>query len=527
MYSFTPHGSTGWATPASPRERLPAGGPRVRRGRAVGRGPRRVVPVLRSGHRDRVRDCLAAAAVASPECDRRRRRDEGDRRQPDARCSMVRRHARPASAARRTRLARGRRSRRQHPVGVGELAQVHEQERALLVADSVRRRSARARPARAPRGSSARDAEAPRRQPRRVRLAGRLGGVGVRLRSESRLRAWKGRDRGCRRLFWRDVGGHRPLRGLALRVELGLRLGRRRVRPCRPPSALGEPETSSGRRSAARGTREAERRLHGARRDPRAAAGPAVRPLVLLFSRLRSLRRRRDGRRRPGRGRGCLVFGLRSRGAGSIDPARVIAVGGRSAAVVRVGIAGELRSFLRRGDRGERNRRPGDTRSTRFDRLARLLDDRLRHAADASSPSPAAASSCSAPCCARVMIADAWARAHSSVCSTSARAAFVSSVAWWRDCSSSRVPRASASRSSWVASRFASASSSRASLRAAFSISARWRSLSWRKRSTSASRSCISLLAAAHLVLGAARAARRRPAARRARARRRTRRPRG
>ena len=38
------------------------------------------------------------------------------------------------------------------------------------------------------------------------------------------------------------------------------------------------------------------------------------------------------------------------------------------------------------------------------------------------------------------MIAPPCARAHSSVCSTSARAAFVSSVAWWRDCSSSRAP---------------------------------------------------------------------------------------
>ena len=41
-------------------------------------------------------------------------------------------------------------------------------------------------------------------------------------------------------------------------------------------------------------------------------------------------------------------------------------------------------------------------------------------------------------------------RAHSSVCSTSARVAFVSSVAWWRACSSRRAPRASASRSSFA-----------------------------------------------------------------------------
>ena len=39
---------------------------------------------------------------------------------------------------------------------------------------------------------------------------------------------------------------------------------------------------------------------------------------------------------------------------------------------------------------------------------------------------------------ARVMIEFACARAHSSVPSTSARAAFVSSVAWWRACSRSR-----------------------------------------------------------------------------------------
>ena len=48
----------------------------------------------------------------------------------------------------------------------------------------------------------------------------------------------------------------------------------------------------------------------------------------------------------------------------------------------------------------------------------------------ASSPSPAAASSCSAPSWARAITAEACARAHSSVCSTSARAEFVSSVAW-------------------------------------------------------------------------------------------------
>ena len=81
----------------------------------------------------------------------------------------------------------------------------------------------------------------------------------------------------------------------------------------------------------------------------------------------------------------------------------------------------------------------------------------------AGSPSPAAASSCSAPFWARAMTAVACARAHSSVCSTSARAEFVSSVAWWRDCSSSRLPRVSASRSSRVASAFAFASRSRAS----------------------------------------------------------------
>ena len=70
----------------------------------------------------------------------------------------------------------------------------------------------------------------------------------------------------------------------------------------------------------------------------------------------------------------------------------------------------------------------------------------------------------------------AWACAHSSVCSTSARAAFVSSVAWWRACSSRRAPEASASRSSWAESRFVFVRISRASLRASFTTSMRWRS---------------------------------------------------
>ena len=48
------------------------------------------------------------------------------------------------------------------------------------------------------------------------------------------------------------------------------------------------------------------------------------------------------------------------------------------------------------------------------------------------------------------MIAPAWLRAHSSVCSTSARVAFVSSVAWCRACSTSRAARDSASATSWV-----------------------------------------------------------------------------
>ena len=71
----------------------------------------------------------------------------------------------------------------------------------------------------------------------------------------------------------------------------------------------------------------------------------------------------------------------------------------------------------------------------------------------AGSPRPAAASSCSAPR-ARAIHRGRCARAHSSVCSTSARAEFVSSVAWWRDCSSNRLPRVSASRCSRVASAF-------------------------------------------------------------------------
>ena len=78
------------------------------------------------------------------------------------------------------------------------------------------------------------------------------------------------------------------------------------------------------------------------------------------------------------------------------------------------------------------------------------------------------------------MTAVAWARAHSSVCSTSARAEFVSSVAWWRDCSSSRLPRVSASRCSRVASAFDFVRRSRDSAFAAFRISARWRSDSLR-----------------------------------------------
>src|SRR5664280_1468083 len=85
-----------------------------------------------------------------------------------------------------------------------------------------------------------------------------------------------------------------------------------------------------------------------------------------------------------------------------------------------------------------------------------------------------------------------WARAHSSVPSTSARAALVSSVAWCRACSSSLLPRDSASRSSCEDSRWALASSSRDSLRATPRISWRWRSDSWRKRSISTARAAIS-----------------------------------
>ena len=72
---------------------------------------------------------------------------------------------------------------------------------------------------------------------------------------------------------------------------------------------------------------------------------------------------------------------------------------------------------------------------------------------------------------ARWTISSAWARAQSSVCSTSARAEFVSSVAWWAACSVSRLPRTSASRSSAVASRFDFVRISRDSLRAALRIS--------------------------------------------------------
>ena len=76
------------------------------------------------------------------------------------------------------------------------------------------------------------------------------------------------------------------------------------------------------------------------------------------------------------------------------------------------------------------------------------------------------------------MIAPACPRAHSSVCSTSARVAFVSSVAWWRACSSSRAARDSASVISLEACCSASCVVLRASLLAAFISSARWRSLS-------------------------------------------------
>src|SRR5439155_22818314 len=71
----------------------------------------------------------------------------------------------------------------------------------------------------------------------------------------------------------------------------------------------------------------------------------------------------------------------------------------------------------------------------------------------ASAPSPAAVRSFSAPSWARATIVVAWERAQSSVCSTSAPAAFVSSVAWCRACSRRRLPLASASRMAAVASR--------------------------------------------------------------------------
>ena len=78
------------------------------------------------------------------------------------------------------------------------------------------------------------------------------------------------------------------------------------------------------------------------------------------------------------------------------------------------------------------------------------------------------------------MITPACERAHSSVCSTSARAEFVSSVAWWRACSSSLAARDSASRTSSVACACASCVIWRDSALAAFNISVRWRSLSLR-----------------------------------------------
>ena len=103
--------------------------------------------------------------------------------------------------------------------------------------------------------------------------------------------------------------------------------------------------------------------------------------------------------------------------------------------------------LARRGGSAHRRARRAGERGRRRLRAAacrRLLRRRATIApatwAIASCPRPAAASSCSAPCWARARTRRACARAHSSVCSTSARAAFVSSVAWWRDCSSSRLP---------------------------------------------------------------------------------------
>ena len=112
-------------------------------------------------------------------------------------------------------------------------------------------------------------------------------------------------------------------------------------------------------------------------------------------------------------------------------------------------------------------------------------DDRLDHAGRAPSPpSPAAPSRCSAPSRARRMMSVPW-TAPTRVTGRSRREhVFVSSVAWWRACSSSRAPRASASFSCCFASRSALSRVSRAAFSASASSSVRF---------CSASRPCLSI----------------------------------
>ena len=88
---------------------------------------------------------------------------------------------------------------------------------------------------------------------------------------------------------------------------------------------------------------------------------------------------------------------------------------------------------------------------------------------------------------ARWTMTSACARAHSSVCSTSARAAFVSSVAWCRDCSRSRAPADSASRSSCADVAVRLREDLAGLVAGGVQISTRWRSVSWRMRAISAS----------------------------------------
>ena len=249
-------------------------------------------------------------------------------------------------------------------------------------------------------------------------------------------------------------------------------------------------------------------RFASVRRDGRARGGRAPRGrtasrddlacvLLRLGVVLALLRRRRGRRVRDGRSAsevvtGGAATGARSRGCCGAAPGRPLlqaAARARSSGSASASLAAPAPP----GARARRRSGPVRVRGAAGCAVAPPVRPRLASAAawaaariasetsaSASEPRPAAVRSCSAPCWARARIAPACARAHSSVCSTSARAAFVNSVAWWRDCSSSRAPRASASRSSAVASRFEFASSSRDSALAAFTISLRWRSLSSR-----------------------------------------------